>query len=108
MRFQVNQKILSELLQKYQGANKVILDTIKRTEDEFNKFPDRYILKEGRVFIEEVKEFIGFIDNNKATLKDLYEIYQRNLHIEDTNRVDVVLATALSRKLPLRSTGQTL
>ncbi len=35
----------------------------------------------------------------KTNLKKLYEIYQKNLHIEDTKRIDVVLATALSRKL---------
>jgi DNA-binding transcriptional ArsR family regulator len=35
----------------------------------------------------------------KTNLKKLYEIYQKNLYIEDTDRIDVVLATALSRKI---------
>ncbi len=32
-------------------------------------------------------------------LQNLHRIYKENLHIEDTDRIDVVLATALSRKL---------
>lgn len=33
-------------------------------------------------------------------LKDVHEVYRKWLHIEDTKRIDVMLAVALSRKLP--------
>jgi len=36
----------------------------------------------------------------KTNLTKLYEVYKNNLYIEDTDRIDVVLATALSQKLP--------
>lgn len=35
----------------------------------------------------------------KINLKNLYRIYKENLYIEDTDRIDVILATALSKKL---------
>jgi len=36
---------------------------------------------------------------SKPTLEILYSIYKKYLYIQDTNRIDVVLAVALSRKL---------
>ena len=35
---------------------------------------------------------------NKVSLKDVHEVYKKYLHIEDTKRLDVVLAVALSVK----------
>jgi len=39
------------------------------------------------------------IINKKINLKDLYKKYKTLLHIEDTNRIDIILATALSSRL---------
>ena len=35
----------------------------------------------------------------KVKLKDVHEAYKKNLYVEDTKRIDVVLATALSQKI---------
>lgn len=40
------------------------------------------------------------IVEEKYTLKDVYNIYEKYFNIEDKKRIDVVLAVALSRKLP--------
>ena len=39
------------------------------------------------------------IIGNKPTLEDVYHKYGEHIHLEDTNRIDIVLATALSKKL---------
>ena len=39
-------------------------------------------------------------EKGKVTLKQLHDIYKNLLYVEDTKRIDIVLATALSQKLP--------
>ena len=39
------------------------------------------------------------IDIKKSPLEEVYKVYKKYFHIEDTKRIDIVLATALSQKL---------
>jgi hypothetical protein len=51
--------------------------------------------------IKEVQPYFpkGDIELDKIYLADLHEIYKNLLYVEDTKRIDIVLAAALSRKL---------
>jgi len=40
------------------------------------------------------------VDIKQSPLEEVYKVYKRYFHVEDTKRIDVVLATALSQKLP--------
>jgi len=40
------------------------------------------------------------IDIKQSPLEEVYKVYKKYFHIEDTKRIDIVLATALSQKLP--------
>lgn len=51
--------------------------------------------KEGEEGLEEEQEKI-----NKATLEEVYKVTEKYLHINDRNRIDIILATALSNKMP--------
>lgn len=39
------------------------------------------------------------IDIKESPLEEVYKVYRKYFHVEDTKRIDIVLATALSRKL---------
>jgi len=40
------------------------------------------------------------IDIKQSPLEEVYKVYKRYFHVEDTKRIDIVLAAALSQKLP--------
>ena len=40
------------------------------------------------------------VDIKQSPLEEVYKVYKRYFHVEDTKRIDIVLATALSQKLP--------
>lgn len=41
-----------------------------------------------------------WLESKNVSLKELHNFYKDNFHIEDTKRIDIVLAVALSQKLP--------
>jgi len=41
-------------------------------------------------------KLVGIVE---SPLKEIYKVYRKYFHIEDTKRIDIILATALSRKL---------
>jgi len=59
-------------------------------EERLKEMKENEFIWKGETLIEEIK---------KVRLHNLHDIYKQLLHIENTNRIDVVLATALSRKL---------
>lgn len=40
------------------------------------------------------------VDIKQSPLEEVYKVYKKYFHVEDTKRIDIVLATALSQKLP--------
>jgi len=40
------------------------------------------------------------VDIKKSPLEEVYKVYKKYFHVEDTKRIDIVLAAALSQKLP--------
>lgn len=63
---------------------------------ETNKKVDK---RTAEVFLKVKPENYERIVEEKYTLKDVHDIYKKNLYIEDTNRIDLVLAVALSSQL---------
>jgi len=46
------------------------------------------------------KNYKKLLESKNVSLKELHNFYKDNFHIEDTKRIDIVLAVALSQKLP--------
>jgi len=63
---------------------------------ETNKRVDK---RTAEVFLKVAPENYERIVEEKYTLKDVHNCYKKNLYIEDTNRIDLVLAIALSSQL---------
>ena len=85
----------SELLKEF-GDN--ILPEIERLLNFYNKNP--FNTRKRKISIEKFKTVITLINNNiKKPLQEIHSFYNDNFHIEDFDRIDIVLAVALSRKL---------
>ena len=65
-------------------------------EDIKEAFEKRKVEMKTNKFIEDKGEIKEIVHTNLTTLHD---VYKKHLHIEDTKRIDIVLAVALSRKM---------
>lgn len=99
-------KNLDELKEKYPAAVGIIERKAKQLMNNYEKHP--FSDSERKVFLHEIKDYLIFKkdlckddDNNSEiiTLNRLHEIYKKYLHIEDTKRIDAVLAVAASQKI---------
>lgn len=76
-------------------TDKKDFEITKEEADKLNKeLAERQIQKD----IGETDEELG-VNIPTTTLKDVYEVVERYLHINDKNRIDLILATALSNQL---------
>lgn len=101
---------IKELKEKYNGVDisKLVADKIKYYRE------NPFLSRTRKIFIQSIKDYVELINedfnddelkreeeqiNKEITLEQLHNKYKELLYIEDTKRIDVVLATALSRKM---------
>lgn len=92
------QQAFDELLKEYKTIAKIKykLRRIKSLEEKEDS--NLMFLKTLEV-VEGDKLFFGIVNKEKITIKDLYKEYQELLYMEETDRIDIITAVALSTKL---------
>lgn len=87
---------LEELKQEFPSREGYLTDTVKRYLEIYKDRP----FERKEIFLEKIKKYLVLVkEKEKIGLDEVHKVYQDSLYIEDLDRIDVVLAVALSRKL---------